>query len=263
MSIEKVAVLGGGLMGSGIAESVAPPGIAVVVRDVDDDRGRRRRPADREVARPGRVAAANSTPPRSPRSTTGSRCTDRARGHRRRRPGDRGGPRERRAEGEHPRPGRGHRLRGGADRLQHLLDPDRPARRRRPAAGARPRPPLLQPGAGDAPGRDRRRPRHLRGDAATAQRVRRADRQAGDRHQGPLRLHRQHAARPLPDGGGADVRRRLRHRRGHRRGDEARLRPPDGPADARRLHRPRRPLRDRRLALRGVQADRVRAAAAA
>ena len=41
--------------------------------------------------------------------------------------------------------------------------------------------------------------------------VRRGDRQARDPHQGPLGLHRQHAARPLPDGGGADVRRRLRH----------------------------------------------------
>jgi 3-hydroxybutyryl-CoA dehydrogenase len=36
MSIEKVAVLGGGLMGSGIAESVAVAGIDVVVRDVDE-----------------------------------------------------------------------------------------------------------------------------------------------------------------------------------------------------------------------------------
>jgi 3-hydroxybutyryl-CoA dehydrogenase len=36
MSIEKVAVLGGGLMGSGIAESVAVAGLSVVVRDVDD-----------------------------------------------------------------------------------------------------------------------------------------------------------------------------------------------------------------------------------
>ena len=35
MRIEKVAVLGGGLMGSGIAESVARAGIAVTVRDVD------------------------------------------------------------------------------------------------------------------------------------------------------------------------------------------------------------------------------------
>ena len=36
MSIEKVAVLGGGLMGSGIAESVAVAGLSVIVRDVDD-----------------------------------------------------------------------------------------------------------------------------------------------------------------------------------------------------------------------------------
>ncbi len=36
MSIERVAVLGGGLMGSGIAESVAVAGFDVVVREVDD-----------------------------------------------------------------------------------------------------------------------------------------------------------------------------------------------------------------------------------
>ncbi|MFN8216041.1 MAG: 3-hydroxybutyryl-CoA dehydrogenase [Solirubrobacterales bacterium] len=36
MSIEKVAVLGGGLMGSGIAEAVARVGIPVTVRDVDE-----------------------------------------------------------------------------------------------------------------------------------------------------------------------------------------------------------------------------------
>lgn len=36
MTIEKVAVLGGGLMGSGIAESVARSGLAVTVRDVDE-----------------------------------------------------------------------------------------------------------------------------------------------------------------------------------------------------------------------------------
>ena len=35
MRIEKVAVLGGGLMGSGIAESVARAGLEVTVRDVD------------------------------------------------------------------------------------------------------------------------------------------------------------------------------------------------------------------------------------
>jgi 3-hydroxybutyryl-CoA dehydrogenase len=36
MSVEKVAVLGGGLMGSGIAESVARAGIEVTIRDVDE-----------------------------------------------------------------------------------------------------------------------------------------------------------------------------------------------------------------------------------
>jgi 3-hydroxybutyryl-CoA dehydrogenase len=36
MAIERVAILGGGLMGSGIAESVARAGLAVTVRDVDD-----------------------------------------------------------------------------------------------------------------------------------------------------------------------------------------------------------------------------------
>ena len=41
-------------------------------------------------------------------------------------------------------------------------------------------------------------------------------------------LGRARAGGKIEDGG-ADVRRRLRIRRGHRRGDEARLRPPDGP----------------------------------
>ena len=36
MSVERVAILGGGLMGSGIAESVARAGLPVIVRDVDD-----------------------------------------------------------------------------------------------------------------------------------------------------------------------------------------------------------------------------------
>jgi 3-hydroxybutyryl-CoA dehydrogenase len=36
MTIERVAILGGGLMGSGIAESVAAAGLPVVVRDVDE-----------------------------------------------------------------------------------------------------------------------------------------------------------------------------------------------------------------------------------
>ena len=49
MSIEKVAVLGGGLMGSGIAEAVARVGIPVTVRDVDEAVARCRE-ASRPVA---------------------------------------------------------------------------------------------------------------------------------------------------------------------------------------------------------------------
>src|SRR5438046_1514131 len=37
MNIERVAVLGGGLMGSGIAEVTAAAGLAVVVREVSDE----------------------------------------------------------------------------------------------------------------------------------------------------------------------------------------------------------------------------------
>jgi 3-hydroxybutyryl-CoA dehydrogenase len=37
MSIERVAVLGGGLMGSGIAEVAAASGLAVTLRDIDDE----------------------------------------------------------------------------------------------------------------------------------------------------------------------------------------------------------------------------------
>src|SRR5437764_6018897 len=37
MTIERVAVLGGGLMGSGIAEVTAAAGLRVVVREIDDD----------------------------------------------------------------------------------------------------------------------------------------------------------------------------------------------------------------------------------
>jgi 3-hydroxybutyryl-CoA dehydrogenase len=64
MTIEKVAVLGGGLMGSGIAESVARAGLAVTVRDVDDAaveaaRGRVASSLERAVAG-GKIDAAES-----------------------------------------------------------------------------------------------------------------------------------------------------------------------------------------------------------
>jgi 3-hydroxybutyryl-CoA dehydrogenase len=64
MSIEKVAVIGGGLMGSGIAESVTRAGLTVTVRDVDDAaveaaRGRVEGSLERAVAG-GKMDAAES-----------------------------------------------------------------------------------------------------------------------------------------------------------------------------------------------------------
>ena len=75
--------------------------------------------------------------------------------------------------------------------------------------------------------------------AAAARQDRRHDRRPG-------RLHRQRAAVRLPQPRGLAVRVALRQPRGHRRGDEARLRAADGPAGAARPDRPRHRLRDPR-----------------
>ena len=186
------------------------------------------------------------------------------RGPRRRRRGDRGGGRGPSGQGQAVRAARRGAARRAVPGLQHVVDPDRRAGGLDAAPRARARAALLLAGAGDEAGRGGGRrsiPPTTTVDAAEAfattigkRPIRTKDRS---------RLHRQHAAGPVPDGGGADVRGRLRLPRGHRRGHAARLRAPDGPADPVRLHRPRRALRRLRLAVRGVQAPRVRAAAAA
>ena len=63
---------------------------------------------------------------------------------------------------------------------------------------------------------------------------------------GPGRLHRQRAAVRVPEPRGLDGRVALRHPRGRRRGDAARLRVPDGSAGAARPDRPRHGVRDSR-----------------
>ena len=57
--IRTVAVVGGGLMGSGIAEAVASAGLEVILRDIDDAGVERRARAHRGLAaarRQGRQA---------------------------------------------------------------------------------------------------------------------------------------------------------------------------------------------------------------
>ena len=80
---------------------------------------------------------------------------------------------------------------------------------------------------------------------------------------GPSRLRGQLAAHPVPAVGHPHGRVRLRHQGTHRRGHGARLQPPHGPAGPLRPDRPRHHHGRGRVAVRGVQGAAVRAAAAA
>ena len=89
--------------------------------------------------------------------------------------------------------------------------------------------------------------RHRRPTSSTTSQARRAEpRQAAGRRRRQGRVHRQRAAVRLPQPRRVDVRDEVRVARGHRRRDEARLRPADGPARAARPHRPRHGVRDPR-----------------
>ena len=130
MAIERVAVLGGGLMGSGIAESVARAGLPVTVRDVDDAADRRGPRADR--------APRSSAPSRAARSTQAEREAILGRIELTTELADLAGvdlvieavPENAASRRKILAEVAGGRRRGDADRLQHVLDPDRPARRR-------------------------------------------------------------------------------------------------------------------------------------
>ncbi len=101
-------------------------------------------------------------------------------------------------------------------------------RGRDPAPGGRRRPALLQPGPGHAAGRGRPH-RHDRtrrpGDSGRRGRPARQARRVVRR---PVGVHRQRAAVPLPQRRGQDAAGALRGCRGHRHGDEDRLRLPHG-----------------------------------
>ena len=142
-------------MGGGIAQVVAarPPRDASRFCPGAVDRGLK---AIRRVSR--------SSPRRAvPIRTRCSRASSPGR-DRRGRSDDRGGGRGRVGEGGRCSARATRCSRERDPRLQHLVDPDRPARRRQRTSRPRHRHALLQPGAADGPGRGRPRSRDLGGD---------------------------------------------------------------------------------------------------
>ena len=98
---------------------------------------------------------------------------------------------------------------------------------------------LLQPGAGHEAGRGRAQRRHRAGRRRRRRGVRAEARQGRRHDRRPRRVHRQRAAVRLPQPRRCAVRVALREPRGHRRRDEAGLRPADGPAGPARPDRTR------------------------
>ena len=165
---------------------------------------------------------------------------DLARSAGRRRLHRRGDRRERRRQARAVRQPRRDREARRHPRLEHVVDLDHRARRGDEAAGQGARHALHESGAADDAGRGDSRPGDIgRVDADGVGAVRSARQDAGRGGRLP-RLHRQ--PHPDADDQRGDLRRdgRRRHAGGDRRGDEARHESPDGTADARRLHRPRR-----------------------
>ena len=209
--IQRVGVVGSGLMGSGIAEVSARAGLDVIVVEVN---------ADAAEAAQGRIATSLARGVKSgkltrggPRRRAGAHPVHH--GHRRvRRPAVRGrGGRRERADQDR----RLHRARQGREgrgrhlRVQHLVDPDHEAGHGHRPARAGHRRALLQPGAGAEARRDRAVAADRRHHAGPCGGVRaRHARQGGDPLAGPRRVRGQRAADPLPAVVDPDARVRLR-----------------------------------------------------
>ena len=150
----RIGVVGGGLMGSGIAEVCARAGVDVTVVEADADavaraQARIEKSLDRGV-RSGKLSADGPRGGRRPARL--QRDARRPRGLGR---GDRGDHRERAGEARAVPAARQGAAGRRVPRLEHLLGADHEARRGHLAAGARARPALLQPGAGAAARRGR------------------------------------------------------------------------------------------------------------
>ena len=160
--LKKVAILGAGFMGAGIASVTAQAGIEVVLIDRDQAERRQGQGACREDAR----RAGHQGPHQAgrPRRDAGAhRCHAGLRGDRRRGSGDRGGVRGPQGQGRGDQEGRGRARRQGHFRLQYLDLADHVARRAFQAAGPLHRRAFLLAGRKDDAGRadhgqeDRRR----------------------------------------------------------------------------------------------------------
>ena len=241
MDIKKAAVIGSGVMGSGIAAHIANAGVPVMLLDIvpkgANDRSALAR-RDREDAqdRSGAVHAPRRGQARDARQSRGR--SGRAR---RLRLDRRGGDREDRDQARRVQEARGQPQEGLDRLLEHVDDPAREARGR-PArqlpAGFRHHP-FLQSAALHAPARDRRRAEDAEGRRREHRAVlRRAPRQGRHPRQGHARLRRQPHRHDVDPGRGERRRRSRPHGRRGRRGRE----PPDGLPQDRHL----RPARSRR-----------------
>ena len=224
--ITRIGVVGLGTMGAGIAEVFARSGYDVIGLDANDDGGRARSRPRRGLDR-ARGQARQAHRGGARRDHRPDPLHHRLRRPRRPRPRRRGRAGEPRPQARDLRAARQGR-RGRRDPRDatppSLSVTEIAVATARPAAGRRHA--LLQPGAGAEASSRSSAPSSPSPDVVDDVQARRAEpRQAAGRRRRQGRLHRQRAAVRLPQPRRVDVRDEVRHPRGHRRRDEARLRP--------------------------------------
>ena len=257
---QQVGVIGLGTMGAGIAEVFARNGLDVVAAEVDDASRRARPRAPRGLDRSrGRAGQAVRGGPGG--AARPGAVHHRPQRLRRRRPRRRGRARAPRSQARDLRPARQDLQAGRDPRDEHVVAVGHRDRCVHRASRQGRRDALLQPGAGHEAGRGHPQRRHRAGRGRRRRGVRPAARQDGRDRRRPRGLHRQRAAVRLPQSRGRAVRVEVRDARGHRRRDEARLRPADGSARAVRPDRPRHRLRDPRHDVQAEPRPAARAAA--